>query len=433
VKELNSKEIMKKDKEFYVQGYNRVPIVLTEGKGAILKDIDGEEYIDCFAGIAVTNVGHSHERLIKVATEQMSKLIHTSGRFFNIPQTLLVEKLAKITPGDLKYTYLCNSGTEAVENAVKLVKKYAFSRGKTGAALIALECSFHGRLGYSLSLTGQAKYKKGFGTYANAPGIAHAPVPYSYRSKLPEDEFGEEAAVAVGETIDRHTAGDVAAFIMEPILGEGGIIVPPDTYFKTLNGILKERDIPFILDEVQSGFGRSGKMFAGEYWNLKPNLMALAKGMGGGMPIGAAIATSKIAESVQSGDFFSTYGGNPVCSAVALENIKIIEEENLVNNSAEIGKLFSDELNDLQSKKPIIGDVRGKGLMIGIELVKDPQTKIPAVDESKMMVSFLKNEGIIIGLGGVYGNVLRLQPPLCINEEQANQVLSKIEQGINLF
>ncbi|MCE7741112.1 MAG: aspartate aminotransferase family protein [Candidatus Heimdallarchaeota archaeon] len=428
---MDSKEIMDKDKEFFIQGYARVPIVLTEGNGAILKDIEGKEYIDCFAGISVSNVGHAHKRLVKAGTEQMSKLLHTSGRFYNIPQTKLVEKIAEITPGDLKYTYLCNSGTEAVENAVKLVKKYSVSKGKTGAGMIALECSFHGRLGYALSLTGQAKYKKGFGTYANAPGVVHAPVPYSYRSKLPEDEFGTEAALAVEAIIDRHTSGDVAAFIMEPILGEGGILVPPDTYFETLTKILKERDIPFISDEVQTGIGRTGKMLAGDYWNLEPDLMTLAKGLGGGMPIGAAVATSKIAASVESGDFFSTYGGNPVCSAIALENISIVEDENLMDNANKIGKVFFDGLEDLMKKFKLIGDVRGKGLMIGIELVKDQQTKIPAADEAKNIVNVLKNSGVILGLGGIYGNVLRLQPPLCISEEQALSVLEKLSNAFD--
>jgi len=427
---MDSKEIMDKDKEYFVQGYARVPIVLTEGKGAILKDLDGKEYIDCFAGISVSNVGHAHERLVDVASKQMSKLIHTSGRFFNIPQTKLVEKIAKITPGKLKYTYLCNSGTEAVENAVKLVKKYATSRGKAGAELISLECSFHGRLGYSLSLTGQAKYKKGFGTYANAPGVVHAPVPYSYRSKLSEDEFGVETASAVEDIIDRHTTGDVAAFIMEPILGEGGILVPPDTYFETLTKILKERDIPFILDEVQTGFGRTGKMFAGNHWNLEPDLMTLAKGLGGGMPIGAAVAIPEIANSVQSGDFFSTYGGNPVCSAVALENIAIIEDENLIENSNKIGKIFLEGLTELMEKNNLIGDVRGKGLMIGIELVKDSNTKKPAAKDANNIVDLLKNDGVILGLGGIYGNVLRLQPPLCISEEQAQDVLEKLKKAL---
>ncbi len=428
---MKSDDIKSKDKEFYIQGYTRVPIVLTEGKGALLKDLDGNEYIDCFAGIAVTNVGHAHERLVKAATDQMSKLIHTSGRFFNIPQTLLAEKIAEITPGDLKYSYLCNSGSEAIENAVKLVKKYATSRGKTGAALIALEGSFHGRLGYAFSLTGQSKYKKGFSSYANLQGVVHAPTPYPYRSKLSEEECGEEAALAVENVIDYHTAGDVAAFFIEPILGEGGIIVPPDSYFNTLLGILKERDIPFVSDEVQSGFGRSGRMFAGDHWNLKPDLMTLAKGFGGGMPIGAAVATSKIANCVQPGDFFSTYGGNPVCSAVALENINIIEDEKLVENSAKIGNMFMQGLEDLQRRNTIIGDVRGKGLMIGIELVSDPSTKKPASEEAKKIVNILKNDGVILGLGGILGNVLRLQPPLCITEEQSKTVLDKFEVGLS--
>jgi len=425
---MKAEEIMNKDKEFYIQGYTRVPIVLTEGKGAILKDIEGNEFIDCFAGIAVTNVGHAHERLAEVAADQMSKLVHTSGRFFNIPQTLLVEKIAEITPGDLKYSYLCNSGSEAIDNAVKLVKKYATSRGKTGAALIALEGSFHGRLGYAFSLTGQSKYKKGFSSYANIQGVVHAPTPYPYRSKFSEEECGEEAALAIEKVIDYHTAGDVAAFFMEPILGEGGIIVPPDSYFETLVGILKEREIPFVSDEVQSGFGRTGKMFAGNHWNLKPDLMALAKGMGGGIPIGAVVATGKIADCVQSGDFFSTYGGNPVCSAISLENIKIIEDERLVQNSESIGRFLKEGLIDIQKKNNLIGDVRGKGLMIGIELVQDKVTKKPASDEAKKLVNLLKKEGVIIGLGGLFNNVLRIQPPLCIAEQQASKVLEKIDQ-----
>jgi 4-aminobutyrate aminotransferase/(S)-3-amino-2-methylpropionate transaminase len=428
---MKSEDVIKKDKNYYLQGYSRVPLIITEGKGAEVKDIDGKEYIDCFAGIAVVNVGHAHERLVKVATEQMKKLIHTSGRFYSVPQTFLAEKLSEITPNGLQYSYLCNSGTEAVENAIKLAKKYALSRGKTGAGLIALECSFHGRLGYSLSLTGQAKYKKGLSTYANAPGVVHAPVPYPYRSNLSEEDCGIDAALALETIIDRHTAGDVAAFIMEPILGEGGIIVPPDSYFEILKDVLKQREIPLIIDEVQTGFGRTGKMFACEYWDLQPDIMTLAKGLGGGMPIAAAITTSKIANCVEAGDFFSTYGGNPVCSAVALENIAIIQEEDLIHNSTKIGKIFMEELKEIQKTKPIIGEVRGKGLMIGIELVKDSSLKIPAIDDTNKMVEFLQKNGIIIGSGGIFGNVLRLQPPLCITEEQALKVLDAFKRGIN--
>ncbi|MHA1993555.1 MAG: aspartate aminotransferase family protein [Candidatus Hodarchaeales archaeon] len=427
---VNSEEIMKKDQKYYVQGYTRKQVVLTEGKGTILKDIEGKEYIDCFAGIAVTNAGHAPERLRKAATDQMSKLIHTSGVFFNVPQTLLVEKLAEITPKSLQHTYLCNSGTEAVDNAVKLVKKFAFSKGKTGAALIALECSFHGRLGVAFSLTGQAKYKKGFGSYANAPGVVHAPVPYCYRSRLSEEECAEETASRVEDTINRHTAGDVAAFIMEPVLGEGGIIVPPAGYYKQLQEILADYGIPFIADEVQSGFGRTGKMFAFEHWDLKPDLVTMAKGLGGGMPIGAVTVNSDIANSVESGDFFSTFGGNPVSSAVALENINMLQDEGLVENSAKIGELFMKGLDELQEKYSIIGDIRGLGLMIGIELVKDKSTKEPAIKKAKEAVSLMLKNGVIIGLGGIHTNVLRLQPPLCITEPQAEKVLSKMDTAL---
>lgn len=426
-----SKEIMELDKKYYQQGYARVPIVIVEGKGAVLKDIEGNEYIDCFAGIATANAGHAPDALVKAGTEQMKKLFHVSGRFYTVPQVKLAKKLSEITPGDLKKTFLCNSGTEAVENAVKLVKKYAFTNGLTGGAMISLECAFHGRLGYSFSLTANASYKKGFGSYSNAPGVKHAPVPYSYRSKFSEEDCGVEAANRLEEVIDRQTTGDVAAFIMEPILGEGGIIVPPDSYFREIVKILNERDIPFIVDEVQTGFGRTGKLLASEHWGLEPDVMTLAKGMGGGIPIGACIGTDQIASCVESGDFFSTYGGNPVTSAISLANINYIQEAGLVENSAKVGKVFLDGLADIQKRRPLIGDVRGKGLMIGIELVKDPSSKKPAKNETKSLVEKLQKAGVIIGLGGIFKNVLRLQPPLVISEEQAKTVLEKVDDGFS--
>ncbi len=425
-----SEEIIDKDFAYYLQGYNRVPIVLESGSGTILKDLDGNEYIDCFAGISVSNVGHAPHRLASVAANQMRKLIHSSGRFHNIPQTLLVEKIAELSPGDLQYSFLCNSGAEAVENGVKLAKKHATQNNKTASGIIALEMSFHGRLGYSLSLTGQSKYKKGFSTYANAPGVVHAPVPYHYRSKLDMDEFGEITANKVDILIDQHTAGDVGAFVIEPILGEGGIIVPPDSYYKTLVSILKEREIPFFVDEVQTGFGRTGKMFASEYWGLKPDIFSLAKGLGGGMPIAATVTTPTIAKSIESGDFFSTYGGNPVCSAVALENINILQGDKLADNAIKIGKVFTDELEQLQNRFDLIGDVRGKGLMIGIELVKDRVSKTPATEATKKIVKDMQNNGVLMGLGGFYGNVLRLQPPLVITEDQANKVMTVMTQAL---
>jgi 4-aminobutyrate aminotransferase len=423
-----SNEIMELDKKYYQQGYARVPIVIVEGKGVVLKDIEGNSYIDCFAGIACANAGHAPDALIEAGTEQMKKLFHVSGRYHTIPQVKLAKKLSEITPGDLNKTFLCNSGTEAVENAVKLVKKYAFTQNRTGGAMISLECAFHGRLGYSFSLTANASYKKGFGSYSNAPGVKHAPTPYSYRSRFTEEDCGFEAANRLEEVIDRQTSGDVAGFIMEPILGEGGIIIPPDSYFTEIVRILQEREIPFIVDEVQTGFGRTGKLLASEHWGLKPDVMTLAKGMGGGIPIGACIGTEKIAENLESGDFFSTYGGNPVTSAISLANINYIQESGLVENSAKIGKVFMEGLQDIQKKRPLIGEVRGKGLMIGIELVKDPTTKEPAKEKSKRFVEQMKNDGVLIGLGGIFKNVLRLQPPLVITEDQAKTVLDKMDK-----
>ncbi|TFG31199.1 aspartate aminotransferase family protein [Candidatus Thorarchaeota archaeon] len=427
---VTAKEVFDEDKEYFQQGYARVPIVMVEGKGAVLIDIDGKEYIDCFAGISTANVGHAPPALIEAGTEQMKKLFHVSGRYHTLPQLKLVKKLAEIAPGDLKKTFLCNSGSEAVENAVKLVKKYAFSRGSPGGALISLECAFHGRLGYSFSLTANSSYKKGFGSYSNAPGVKHAPVPYPYRSRLDEKECGIDAANRLEEVIDRHTAGDVAGFVMEPILGEGGIIVPPDSYFVEIVKILNEREIPFVADEVQTGFGRTGKLFACEHWGLKPDVMTLAKGLGGGIPVGACIGTDKMTSPIESGDFFSTFGGNPVASAIALASINMIQNDGLVENSARVGKVFMDGLRDIQKTKPIIGDIRGKGLMIGIELVTDQSSKTPAQKEAKQLVEKLHAAGVVIGLGGIFKNVVRLQPPLVISEEQAKIVLERFEKEL---
>ncbi|MGQ4912923.1 MAG: aspartate aminotransferase family protein [Candidatus Thorarchaeota archaeon] len=427
----DAEEIMKKDSDFYLQGYARVPLVIVEGKGAVLRDIEGREYIDCFAGIATANAGHAPDALIEAGVEQMKRLIHVSGRFYTIPQVRLAERLSEITPGDLKKTFLCNSGTEAVENAIKLAMKYAFSRGLAGGALIGLECAFHGRLGYAFSMTANSSYKKGFGSYSNAPGVKHAPTPYVYRSKMSPEECGIEAANRLEEVIDRQTSGAVTAFIMEPILGEGGIIVPPDSYFTEVVKILKEREIPFIVDEVQTGFGRTGRLMASEHWGLRPDIMPLAKGLGGGIPIGACVCTDEVAAPVQSGDFFSTFGGNPVASAISLANIDFIQKSGLVENSAEIGRLFLDGLEEIQKKRPIVGDVRGKGLMIGIELVRDRQSKEPARKAAKDLVAKMQRAGVIIGLGGVFKNVLRLQPPLVISEEQAKTVLETLDRELS--
>ncbi|UCH04119.1 MAG: aspartate aminotransferase family protein [Candidatus Thorarchaeota archaeon] len=427
---LDRDDIIKKEKEFMVPAYARKEIVVHKGKGTLLWDLDGTEYIDCLSGISVVNAGHSPDRLVKAGSEQLSMLLHCSGLYHNVPQTLLAEKLAGLTPSNLKKSFFCNSGAEAVEGAVKIAKKYCLTQGRSGAAVIALEGSFHGRLALSLTLTGQAKYKQGFGTFANAPGVVHAPMPYCYRCPLAYPDCGIECARRVEDIVKYHTTGDVAAMIVEPILGEGGIVVPPDEYHATVQKICKDHDILYIADEVQTGVGRTGKMFAIELFGISPDIMTMAKGLGAGMPIGGYITTDEIAGSLVSGDHFSTFGGNPVCCRVAAENLDYLQEEGLVKNSAHIGDKMMKQLLELQESLEVIGEVRGKGLMIGIELVKDNGTKEPAEKATQSVANNMVKSGALVGTGGVKKNVLRIQPPLCMTEEQSERVLNLLEAAL---
>jgi len=427
---VDPKEIMEKEKEYYVPAYAKKPLVIVEGKDAVVKDADGKEYIDCLSGIAVVNAGHCPEKLVRAGQEQMAKLIHCSGLYHNVPATLLAEKIAEITPASLKKSFFVNSGAEAVEGAIKITKKYAVTQGRTGAGLIALEGSFHGRLGLSLTLTGQAKYKKGFGTFANFPGVVHAPMPYCYHCPLSYPDCDIDCARKVEDIIKYHTSADVAAMIVEPVMGEGGIVVPPDEYHELVQQICKEHDIIYIADEVQSGFGRTGRMFAIEHWDIKPDIITMAKGLGAGMPIGGYVTTKEIADSLQSGDHFSTFGGNPVSCAVASANIDYLQEAGLVLNAEKIGFQIMKGLSELENQINSIGEVRGKGLMIGIELIKDDKTKKPASDEASDVAKHMMEKGVLVGTGGVKGNVLRIQPPLCITSEQATRVLNIFEEEV---
>ncbi len=430
---VDTDEIIKKESKYMVPAYARKPIVIYEGKDTLVRDLDGTEYIDCISGISVVNAGHCPERLVKAGVEQLSKLIHCSGLYHNVPQTLLAEKIANLTPSNITKSFFCNSGAEAVEGAIKISKKYSVTRGRTGASVIALEGSFHGRLGLSLSLTGQSKYKNGFGTFANFPGVVHAPMPYCFRCPLVYPECGIECARRVEDIVKYHTSGDVASMIVEPVLGEGGIVVPPKEYHELVPKICKDNDIVYIADEVQTGFGRTGKMFAIEHWDIKPDIITMAKGLGAGMPIGGYVTTDEIAASLESGDHFSTFGGNPVSCAVASENIDYLQEEGLIANAGTIGKNMRDRFSELADKFSLIGEVRGKGLMIGVELVKDEKTKTAAKDEVTEIAKHMMKKGILVGTGGVLGNVFRIQPPLCITSEQAEKVLDEFEKEVKKY
>jgi 4-aminobutyrate aminotransferase/(S)-3-amino-2-methylpropionate transaminase len=312
-----------------------------------------------------------------------------------------------------------------VEGSARLARRYS---GKNEA--IALTHSFHGRTYGTLSLTGNATRKRGGGPYM--PGVAFAPAPYCYRCPLGRelDSCGMACARAIDEVIDFHTADNVAYFIAEPVLGEGGIIVPPVEYFKVVKEVLDSHDVLFIADEVQSGFCRTGKMFAIEDSGVEPDIMAMAKGIANGFPLGAFIARKEIADAFQPGDHLTTFGGNPVSCAAALANLRFMEDEKLADQAATKGGRLMEALREIRPKHATIGEVRGRGLMIGIEMVEDAGGKAPATEAAKRIKAAVRDRGVAIGIGGVYGNVLRIQPPLTISDDEIDTVLAAMREAL---
>lgn len=416
----------KKYKEYVNTAFVKAvePIVVERAKGAVYHDEDGKTYIDCFAGIAVTNAGHCNEEVIRAAKEQMDKLVHCCSYVYHVKVVAdLAEKLAQITPGRLKKSFFGNGGAEAIEGAMRMAKQFT---NKYEA--IALTGSFHGRSNATLSITGNSARKKNGGPFL--PGIAFAPHPYCYRCPFKQkgpESCGMLCAEYLDDVIRYHTAGSVAFFIAEPVMGEGGIVTPPAGYFKVVKQVLDRHGILFMADEVQSGFGRTGKMFAIEHSGVEPDIMTMAKGIADGFPLSCFIARDEIADSFRPGDHLSTFGGNPVSCAASLANIAFMEKHDLPGQSAKKGKTLVEALRRIQGKKAIIGDIRGLGLMVGIELVKDA-AKTPASEEAGKVRAAMRDKGVLIGLGGTFGNVLRIQPPLTISEEELTKVVDTLKE-----
>ena len=400
------------------------PVVVESASGATLRDVSGKEYVDCFSGISVVNTGHCNPHVVAAARAQLEKLIHCASYiYYSSPVAELAAKLAAIAPGRLQKTFFANSGAEAVEGALKLARLYT---GKH--EFIALQASFHGRTWGALSVTGNAGRKRRGGPYA--PGVTFAPVPDPYRSSDGRDveQCCARWVEALEDAIRFSTSNDVAAFIAEPVLGEGGIIVPPASYFKAVKEVLDRYNILFIADEVQTGFGRTGKMFAIDHYGVEPDILITAKGIAGGFPLGAFTTRAEIADAFQPGDHLSTFGGNPVCCAAALANIEFIEKENLCQQALQKGDFLMARFASWQERFPLIGDVRGKGLMIGLELVRDA-ARTPAAAEAERIRSSCLEKGVLVGVGGVYGNVVRIQPPLVINQAQMDYALRALEDS----
>jgi len=402
-----------------------IPVVVDHASGCTVTDINGREYLDCFSGISVVNAGHNNPAVIAAAKTQMDKLVHCASYIYHAPPVgELAEKIAHIAPGGLTKTFFANGGAEAIEGALKLARLYT---GKH--EFISLHASFHGRSWGTLSITGNQGRKKRGGPYA--PGIAFAPAPYAYRSQWRNhpDECGRQCAKAIDDVIRFATSGDVAAFIAEPVMGEGGIIIPPPNYFQEVKKILDRHNILFIADEVQSGFGRTGKMFAIEHYGVTPDILVTAKGIADGFPLSAFTTRPEIAAAFRPGDHLSTFGANPVSCAAALANIQFMENEHLPSHAAEIGSYAMAKLRDLQEEHPLIGDVRGLGLMIGVELVKD-ESLTPASAEAEAIRDSLLGQGVLVGVGGIYGNVIRFQPPLVITPPQIDRAISAFAKAL---
>jgi 4-aminobutyrate aminotransferase/(S)-3-amino-2-methylpropionate transaminase len=402
------------------------PVVIEKASGAKITDIQGKSYIDCFSGIAVVNAGHCNEKVNEAAKAQMDKLVHCcSYVYYSQPTADLAEKLAQITPGRLQKTFFGNGGAEAIEGALRLAKQFT---GKT--EFIALQASFHGRSYATLSVTGNSGRKKKGGPYMT--GCTFLPAPYCYRCffELEYPKCKLRCARALEDIIKFNTYDSVAAFIAEPLLGEGGIITPPDDYFLEIEKILKRHEILLLVDEVQTGFGRTGKMFGIEHYGVEPDIMVMAKGIADGFPLSAFIAREEIADSFKPGDHLSTFGGNPVSCAAALANIEFFEEQKLVDQALHKGEYLKSRLEPLKAKYPLIGEIRGKGLMLGIELVRDKQ-KTPANTEGSKIRDFCCENGLLIGLGGTYGNVARIQPPLVISKDQLDHVVKLFDLALS--
>lgn len=419
-------EAIRKHKEFLfpaVVPYYQEPVALVKGAGEYVWDEEGNKYLDCFGGVLTVSVGHANPKINEAIIEQTNTLQHASGLYVTKNQGDLAEKLAEITPGNLKKSFFTSSGTEADDTAV-FAAKLATGRHE----VVVLRHSYSGRSATALSAVGHSTWKP---LPSQVAGMVHAPAPYCYRCpfKLEYPSCDLACTKDIKEIIQTTTTGEIAAFMAEPILGVGGFITPPKEYFEVAYGIAREHGGVCIADEVQTGWGRTGeKWFGIEHWGVEPDIITSAKGMANGVPIGWTIATPEIADKFP-GLTFATFGGNPVSTAAALAVIKLIEDEDLRTNCKIVGDYLRESLENLQEKYEIIGDVRGMGLMQGIELVTDRQTKQPNPQAVLKVFEETKKQGVLIGKGGLYGNVIRTGMMLNSTKDNVDELIDALDKG----
>lgn len=421
---IGPQEIIRKKSEFLipcVYHFYKDPMQIVGGTGQYLFDHQGRKYLDFYGGVSVLNAGHCHHEIVDKVCEQVRTLQHTTTIYLTQPIVDLAERLAGITPDGLKKSFFCASGSEANEGALLL------SQIHTGRhEFLSLYNSLHGRTKLTMSITGLKFWR----TDTNpVGGISFVPDAYCYRCvfnlKYPDCDI--ECAKQIEKVIETSTSGEVAAFIAEPIQGNGGIITPPDGYFKAVREILNRYGILFITDEVQTGFGRTGKMFAIDHYDVEPDIMTFAKAIANGTPVGGFITSDRIAASYTRPGA-STFGGNPVTSVSALATLDVINKYKLVENAETMGNYLKEKLNILQEKHELIGDVRGKGLMLGAELVKD--NKEPAARKTDMILEYMKDKCVLIGKTGADRNVLAFQPSLIIDKDNIDELIEVLDGAL---
>ena len=395
------------------------PVVMVRGEGMKVWDASGRQYLDFFSGILSTSLGHCHPRIVEAISEQARNLGHTSTLYVTEPQVEAARLLAEIAPGNLTKSFFSNSGSEAIDTAITLACIY------TGRSeVVALRSGYHGRSTMATNLTGLSSWRP---LASSLPNIKHAIAPYPYRCRFGggyDEESAEKYAQDLEEVILTTTNGKPAAFLAETIQGAGGFIAPPPGYHQRAAEIIRGFGGVLIIDEVQAGFGRTGKWFGIEHWGVEPDIMVMAKGIAGGMPVGATITTDEIAASWTSKSI-STFGGNPICMAAMAETLKVMKEEDVPTIARARGEQLRAGLLTLQKDFPWIGDIRGKGLMQAIELVVDPVTKEPDAPRTSKLMEATKAEGLLVGKAGLRDNVIRFGPSLLVTEDEVADCLDR--------
>ncbi len=423
---MTNQELARKQKEYVfpcVNTYFKEPVAMDHGSMQHVWDVEGKQYLDFFGGIVTISVGHANPRVTSKVKAQVDKLHHVSTCFLTEPMVTLAEKLATLTPGKrLTKSFFSNSGTEANETAVQVARMHTGN-----LEILALRHGYSGRSSLARGLTGINTWRRA----TIEVGIVHVMNPYCYRCPLgmTYPDCGVACAQDIEQVIQTSTSGRIAGLLAEPIQGVAGFITPPKEYFKLAFNIVKQYGGDFIADEVQTGWGRTGhKWFGIEHWEVEPDIITAAKGLGNGQPIGLTMARPEIADAFQ-GLTISTFGGNPVTATAARAVIDVIEEDDLKTNAAVVGGYFRQKLEGLQQKYPLIGDVRGMGLLQALELVTDRQTKEPAAPATASLMEEARKRGLLVGKGGMYGNVIRMSPPLNIAKSDVDEAVRILDES----